>query len=113
MDGKVVGTPIGLKREQHEMRSAFSRRESDISDYSCAYELDLDGLEESDLVKLKLPELPTHVREAFRKTASGDADEVEKCLEQDPNLVYAMNQGGSSLLEVARERGLWPAPLAI
>ncbi|KAH8058799.1 hypothetical protein JL720_13989 [Aureococcus anophagefferens] len=54
------GTPIGLKRDG--ARPPWSRRDSEASDYSCAYEVDVDGLDEGDL-------------------------------------------GGSSLLEVARERG--------
>ena len=65
------GTPIGLKRDG--ARPPWSRRDSGASDYSCAYEVDVDGLDEGDLVKLKLPELPPHVRDAFRAVARGDA----------------------------------------
>ena len=83
----------------------WSRRDSEVSDYSCAYELDLDDLEEADLVKLKLPELPPHVRDAFRSVARGDDAALGAALDGDANLVFAMNRGGSSLLEVAAERG--------
>ena len=97
------GTPIGLKRDG--ARPPWSRRDSEASDYSCAYEVDVDGLDEGDLVKLKLPDLPPHVRDAFRAVARGDAAALEAALDGDERLVYCANQGGSSLLEVARERG--------
>ncbi|KAH8062844.1 hypothetical protein JL720_13215 [Aureococcus anophagefferens] len=75
------GTPIGLKRDG--ARPPWSRRDSEASDYSCAYEVDVDGLDEGDLVKLKLPELPAHVRDAFRAVARGDAAMLEAALDGD------------------------------
>ena len=86
------GTPIGLKRDG--ARPPWSRRDSEASDYSCAYEVDVDGLDEGDLVKLKLPELPPHVRDAFRAVARGDAAALEAALDGDERLVYCANQGG-------------------
>ena len=61
----VTGTHIGVKRDLAE-RSVLRRRESEESSYSCAYEVDIDRLSEVDITKLRLPELPPHVREAFR-----------------------------------------------
>jgi len=101
-----LGTPIGTKRREEALSAHFSRgRESECSEYSYACDLDLEDLDEDDLVKLRLPELPEDVRDAFRCVARNETKELGKALATNPRLVFARNRGGSTLFEVAVERG--------
>jgi hypothetical protein len=100
------GTPIGEIRDRSErVRSSLRRgRESEASEYSCAYELDLDDLDEGELTGPRLPDPPPEVKHAFRCAARGDAEGLEAALDADPSLLYALNRGGASLIDVASER---------
>ncbi len=100
------GTPIGEIRDRSErVRSSLRRgRESEASEYSCAYELDLDDLDEGELTNPRLPDPPQEVKHAFRCAARGDVEGLEVALDADPGLLYALNRGGASLLDVASER---------
>ena len=79
-------------------------RESEASEYSCAYELDLDDLDEGELTGPRLPDPPPEVKHAFRCAARGDVEGLEAALDADPSLLYALNRGGASLIDVASER---------
>ena len=80
-------------------------RESEASEYSCAYELDLDDLDEGELTNPRLPDPPPEVKHAFRCAARGDVEGLEAALDADPSLLYALNRGGASLVtDVASER---------
>ena len=100
------GTPIGEIRDRSErVRSSLRRgRESEASEYSCAYELDLDDLDEGELTNPRLPDPPPEVKHAFRCAARGDVEGLEAALDADPGLLYALNRGGASLIDVASER---------
>ena len=100
------GTPIGEIRDRSErVRSSLRRgRESEASEYSCAYELDLDDLDEGELTVPRLPDPPPEVKHAFRCAARGDVEGLEAALDADPSLLYALNRGGASLVDVASER---------
>ena len=100
------GTPIGEIRDRSErVRSSLRRgRESEASEYSCAYELDLDDLDEGELTNPRLPDPPPEVKHAFRCAARGDVEGLEAALDADPSLLYALNRGGASLIDVASER---------
>jgi hypothetical protein len=100
------GTPIGEIRDRSErVRSSLRRgRESEASEYSCAYELDLDDLDEGELTGPRLPDPPPEVKHAFRCAARGDVEGLEAALDADPSLLYALNRGGASLIDVASER---------
>ena len=100
------GTPIGEIRDRSErVRSSLRRgRESEASEYSCAYELDLDDLDEGELTVPRLPDPPPEVKHAFRCAARGDVEGLEVALDADPSLLYALNRGGASLVDVASER---------
>ena len=89
------GTPIGEIRERSERVRSSSRRgrESEASEYSCAYELDLDDLDEGELTGPRLPDPPPEVKHAFRCAARGDAEGLEAALDADPSLLYALNRG--------------------
>ena len=103
----AVGTPIGdIRARDERIRSSLRRgRESEVSEYSeCAYELDLDDLNEGELTGARLPEPPPEVKHAFRCAARGDAAGLEAALDADPSLLYALNRGGASLIDVASER---------
>jgi len=103
----AVGTPIGdIRARDERIRSSLRRgRESEVSEYSeCAYELDLDDLNEGELTGARLPVPPREVKDAFRCAARGDAAGLEAALDADPSLLYALNRGGASLLDVASER---------
>ena len=100
------GMPIGEIRDRSErVRSSLRRgRESEASEYSCAYELDLDDLDEGELTVPRLPDPPPEVKHAFRCAARGDVEGLEAALDADPGLLYALNRGGASLIDVASER---------
>jgi hypothetical protein len=100
------GTPIGEIRDRSErVRSSLRRgRESEASEYSCAYELDLEDLDEGELTNPRLPDPPPEVKHAFRCAARGDVEGLEVALDADPSLLYALNRGGASLIDVASER---------
>jgi len=78
---------------------------SNATAYSCAYQVDIQQLDELDLTQLRVPELPAYVREAFRLVARGDVEGVKASLQRHENLVCCINAGGQTLLEVAAERG--------
>ena len=44
------------------------------------------------------------MKHAFRCAARGDVEGLEAALDADPSLLYALNRGGASRIDVASER---------